>query len=150
MSTRMRIRFILLLLAFSGCGIGAGFAGEKVSVGLYLAENSPPAPGAPLASERLHHRLRAVFGFRHYELMKSQEVELHNEWEQWFVPRKDFFLRVEPLRRQPGEPKIIDYEIYQDGFIVAKGRYQPREETPLFINGPDYHEGRFIFVLEAH
>jgi len=66
------------------------------------------------------------------------------------VPRKDFFLRVEPLRRQPGEPKIIDYEIYQDGFIVAKGRYQPREETPLFINGPDYHEGRFIFVLEAH
>jgi hypothetical protein len=145
----MIFRLLVLILAFSGLGMGAGLAGEKVWVSLYLAENEPPPPGALPTPEKLHHRLHAVFGFKHYELLKAQDVELRNEWEQWFVPRKDFFIRVEPLRRQPGEPKFIDYEIYKDGFIVARGRYEPREGTPLFINGPDFHQGRLIFVLEA-
>ena len=144
------LRFLVLLLTLSGLGCGAGFAGEKVWVGLYLAENEPPPPGAKLAPEKLHHRLHEVFGFKHYELVQAQEMELHNEWEQWFVPRKDFFIRLEPLHRQPDRPRIIDYEIYKDGFIVAKGKYEPHEETPLFINGPDLNQGRLIFVLEAH
>jgi hypothetical protein len=96
----------------------------------------------------MHHRLHEVFGFKHYELVRSQEVMLHTEWVQWFVPRRDFFIRVEPLRREPGQPRLIDYEIYKDGFIVAKGRFEPHEGTPLFINGPDFHQGRLIFVLE--
>jgi hypothetical protein len=148
-SMRMNFRLLVLFLAFSGLGLGAGFAGEKVWVGLYLAENGPPPPNAMLAPEPMHRRLHEVFGFRHYELIQAQEMELRNEWEQWFLPRKDFFIRVEPLRRQPGEPRLIDYEIYQDGFILAKGIYEPREGTPLFINGPDFHQGRLIFVLDA-
>ena len=146
---RMSLRLLVLLLVFSGLGMSAGIAGEKVWVGLYLGENEPPAPGAMLAPENLHRGLRAVFGFKHYELIQAQEVELRNEWEQWFMPRRDFFLRLEPLHREPGEPKVIDYEIYKDGFIIAKGKYQPKKETPLFINGPDFHDGRLIFVLEA-
>jgi hypothetical protein len=138
----------MLILAFSGLGIGAGFAGEKVWVGLYLAENEPPTLGAELAPAKMHHQLHEVFGFKHYELIQAQEVELRNEWEQWFVPRRDFFIRVEPLRREEGEGRVIDYEIYKDGFIVAKGKYEPREGTPLFINGPDFHQGRLILVLD--
>jgi len=143
------LRLLILLLAFSGLGIGVGFAGEKVRVGLYLAENTPPPPDAILAPEELRHRLHEIFGFKQYELIKSDEVELRNEWEHWFVPRRDFFMRIEPLRRQPGEPRLIYYEIYQNGFILAHGKYEPREDTPLFINGPDFRQGRLIFVLEA-
>ena len=146
---RVSFRVLVLVLAFSGLGIGAGIAGEKVWVGLYLAQNAPPQPEALLAPERLRHQLHEVFGFKHYELLKAQEIELRNNWEQWFMPRRDFFMRLEPLRRQPGEPRLIDYEIYKDGFIVAKGKYEPREGTPLFINGPYFHQGMLIFVLEA-
>ncbi len=146
---RMSLRFLVVLAALYGLGLAAGFAKEKVWVALYLAENTPPPPGAMLAPEGLHRGLREVFGFKHYELVQAQEVELRNEWEQWFMPRKDFFMRLEPLRRLPGEPRFIAYEIYKDGFIVAKGRYEPREGTPLFINGPDFHQGRLILVLEA-
>lgn len=138
----------MLLLAFTGLGFGASFAAGKVWVGLYLAENKPPPENSTQAPEPLHHRLNQVFGFKHYELLKSQDVALHDEWEHWFVPRKDFFIRLEPLRHEPGAPRFIDYEIYKDGFIVAKGKYEPREGTPLFINGPDFKDGRLIFVLE--
>jgi hypothetical protein len=144
----MRLRFLILTVALSALGTSASFAGNKVQIGLYLAENAPPPPNAHLASEGLHHRLHEVFGFKHYELIKEQEIDVRNEWEQWFIPRRDFFIRVEPLRRIDDGPRMIDYEIYKDGFIVAKGRYEPREGTPLFINGPDFHEGRLILVLE--
>ena len=149
MRMNMSLKLAVLFAAFFGLGSIAGFANDKVSVGLYLAENAPPPQEARLAPEKLHQQLHLVFGFKHYELVKAEDVELHNNWEHWFVPRKDFFLRVEPLRREPGEPKLVDYEIYKDGFIVAKGKFEPRGGTPLFINGPDFHQGRLIFVLEA-
>lgn len=140
---------MLLCAAFFLLGGIAVFADDKMSALLYLAENTPPPEGAKLAPEELHHRLHAVFGFKHYELIKGEDIELHKNWEHWFVPRKDFFLRVEPLHHEPGAPKLVDYEIYKDGFIVAKGKFEPRGDTPLFINGPDFHQGRLIFVLEA-
>jgi hypothetical protein len=146
---RIILLFSILFLALSGLGRGSGFAVEKIRVALYFGENEPPPHKAVLAPEKLHHRLYAVFGFKHYELIKEEEFQLGHEWEQWFVPRKDFFIRVEPLHRQPGEPRVIDYEIYKDGFIVAKGKFEPHEDTPLFINGPDFHQGRFIFMLES-
>ncbi len=145
----MRTNIPALIIALSWLGAGAGLADNKIGVGFYLAENTPPSPEAVLASENLGRRLHKVFGFKHYELIKSEEIELSHEWEQWAVPRKDFFIRIEPLPRQPGKPRLVDYEIYKDGFIVAKGKYEPRENTPLFINGPDFKESRFIFVLEA-
>jgi hypothetical protein len=145
---RFSLRFLALLLAFSAFGRGAGHAGEKVWTALYLAQNEP-SPQGHLADEKMTHRLRAVFGFRFYDLRKAQEIELGDEWDQWFVPRKDFFIRIRPLPKAPGEPRMLDYEIYQEGFIVAKGRYEAKKGTPLFINGPDFHQGRLILVLEA-
>ena len=144
----MTSKILVLFLVLSGAGIGASFAGDKVFVELYFAENGPPVAGAHLAPDRLHHRLHEVFGFKHYELLKSEPIEVHHEWGHWFVPRRDFFVRVEPLRMEPGQPRILNYDIYKDGFIVANGKFEPREGTPLFINGPDFNQGRFILVLE--
>ena len=145
----MRLRILVLSIAFLGLGLARSVAGEKVWVGLYVAENTPPPPGATLAPVALGHRLHAVFGFSHYALVKEEQIELTHEWEQWAVPRKDFFIRVVPLPRQPGGPRLVDYEIYKDGFSVANGRYQPSPDQPLFISGPDYQHGRLVFVLES-
>ena len=147
---RIILRFLVLFLAFSGLGLGVGLAGEKVKVELYFADNAPPAPGAKLAPEWLHHRLVPIFGYKHYELVRSEEFDLHHEWEQWFMPRRDFFIRVQPQPRVPGQPRILDYEIYKDGFSIANGKFEPREGTPLFINGPFFKSGMFIIVLEGH
>jgi len=146
----MKIARSGLALLFSlSLGLGACQAGEKVQVSLYLAENAPPSSNDQLASKKMEDRLNSVFGFKYYELIKSEVIELGREWEQWVMPRKDFFIRLKPLPRHSDEPRVVDYEIYKDGFIVAKGTYEPHEETPLFINGPDFKQGRFIYVLET-
>lgn len=145
----MKMKLLALILAFSVLGVGTSLAGGTIWVGLYLAEDAPPPPGAVLAPGGLHESLRAVFGYRHYELLKFEEIELSHEWQQWAIPRKDFYIRVEPLHHEPGEPWLIYYEIYKDGFIMAKGRYEPHPEAPLFIRGPEFQQGRLIFVLDA-
>lgn len=145
----MRISILTLILAFSALGLRSGVAADKIGVSLYLAQNAAPESNAVLAPEKLRPRLHEVFGFKHYILVKAGEIELGKKWEQWVIPRKDFFIRVEPLPRKSDEPQVIDYEIYKDGFIVAKGKYEPHPDTPLFINGPDFKKGQFIFVLEA-
>jgi hypothetical protein len=145
----MRLKLLAFFLVLTWLGMGASFASGKVGVSLYLAENGPPPPNAILAPEKLGQRLHQVFGFKHYRLLKGEDIILGNEWEQWVVPRNDFFIRVKPLPHRPDEPRLVDYEIYKDGFIVAKGKFEPSEGVPLFINGPDFHSGRLIFVLEA-
>lgn len=145
----LRINILALIIAFFACGAAPAMAGDKIKVSFYLAQNETPSAKATLAPERLDLRLQSVFGFNYYVLLKSQEIDMNHEWQQWAVPRKDFFIRIEPLPRQSGSPKMVYYEIYKDGLIVAKGKYEPRYDTPLFINGPDFKQGRFIFVLEA-
>jgi len=145
----MDIKLLALVLAFFALGASPALAGEKIWVALYLAENTPPTADAVPAPEKLGKRLATVFGFKHYTLVKADTIEMANKWQQWAVPRTDFFIRVEPLPHKAGEPETVYYEIYKDNLIVARGKYGPNPETPLFINGPDFKQGRFIFVLEA-
>jgi hypothetical protein len=144
----MHFKIVALGIILSCLATAAGYAGDKVSVALYLAENAAPSPEALLAPEKLHRGLRDVFGFEHYELLKKEEIDMKSHWEQWILPRKDFFIRLEPLPAKSGEDPLLDYELYKDGFIVAKGQYEPHEGVPLFIDGPDFKQGRLIFVLE--
>jgi hypothetical protein len=146
---RTPIKFLALLLAFSAMGLVLSFAGEKVWVGLYLGTNEPLPTDVHLAPDQFHHGLKEVFGFKHYVFVKDQDIMLHNDWPQWFLPRKDFFISLRPRHREPGEPKVVDYEIYKDGFFLVSGKYEPQEGTPLFIGGPFLHKGQLIFVLDA-
>jgi hypothetical protein len=142
-------RLFALLLLFSFCGLAAARADERLEASLYLGQNAPLSLLAHAAPDDLGDRLHQVFGFNHYQLLKSGRIDLDHTWSQWFIPRRDFFIRLTPRAVQPDEPRLVDYEIYQDGFIVATGKYEPREDTPLFINGPDFKKGRLIFVLET-
>jgi hypothetical protein len=142
-------RFIALLLFFSLGGMAAARAAERLEASLYLGQNAPLSLLAHAAPGDLGDRLHQVFGFNHYQLLKSGRIDLGHTWAQWFVPRRDFFIRLTPRVAQPDEPRLVDYEIYQDGFIVATGKYEPRDDTPLFINGPDFKKGRLIFVLQT-
>jgi hypothetical protein len=138
------------MLAILALGVSPSLAAEKIRAALYMAENEPPPPGAQQVSPKLHQQLAAVFGFQHYHLLKQQEFALRDEWKQWFIPRRDFFVSIEPMHREIGQPKMIEYEIYKDGFIVVKGTYEVHVETPLFITGPDFRRGKLVLVIEAH
>jgi hypothetical protein len=144
---RFSCAVVLCCLVF---GLARARADDKMEAALYWGRNATPRMFENTASDALSHRLHEVFGFKNYVLVKTDKINLEHTWTQWFIPRKDFFICLKPLKQQPDEPRLVDYEIYQEGFIVAKGKYEPAEGTPLFINGPDFKKGRLILVLETH
>jgi hypothetical protein len=138
------MRFALLL--FGILALAAPLrAADKLWVALYVGENHNGGPQAP---PKMADRLRQVFGFTNYKLLKGENVDLKDN-DHWVLSRKDFFLRLRPLAHAAEDPVRIGYEIYKDGFLIADGAYLVNEDTPLFISGPDFHRGRLIFVLEA-
>jgi hypothetical protein len=136
------MKLVSIAILFLALGLQSAPGAERVEAALYWGRNAPPGILTRVAPGDLNERLRQVFGFRHYELIKKDRIELGHHWTQWFIPRHDFFICLRPERPQPEEPRLVDYEIYQEGFIVAKGKYEPSDETPLFINGPDFKNGR--------
>ena len=137
-----------LLLSLLACVLlmGSARAGDQIWAGLFVGENWPIGRQAPPG---LTERLREVFGYRHYRMLKGDNIDLRDHRAHWTVGRPDFFMRIDALPHGPYEPSHIGYEIFKDGFPVARGRYAPEPDTPLFINGPDFGRGRLIFVVET-
>jgi hypothetical protein len=142
------MKFLTRTLLILALGCSAARAADKIEASLYLGENAAPAPLARIAPPDLHSRLTQVFGFHHYQLLKHERIVLNRAKPQWFVPRHDFSICLKSRPPPAGEPQFVDYEIYQEGFIVARGKYEPSEGTPFFIAGPDFKGGRLILVLE--
>lgn len=142
------LKIVIAALALWGIGTAIGLAGEKVSAALYLGENSKPDEDDTVAPEKLSQRLHEIFGYKYYKQIKVEEVDLKRHWEQWVLPRKDFFMLLKPVAGKADGPPHLYYEVYQNGFIVAHGTYQPSDGTPLFFNGPYLKRGQLLFVLE--
>jgi hypothetical protein len=136
-------RALFFLAAFSLLPSAAH--GERIWAALFVGENRPVI--GPQAPPPLTARLREVFGFARYKLLRQETVDLTRNPDHWVLSRNDFFLRLQPLPPDGG-PSRVRYEIYRDGFLIANGVYAVAPDTPLFISGPDFHHGRLIFVLE--
>jgi hypothetical protein len=125
---------------------GLAHAGPLIWAGYFVGENHPSRSQAPPV---LAQRLRQVFGFPFYRFVKGVNIDLRAPRDHWVMARPDFFVRIKAQPHPPDAPDALGYEIYKDGFIIARGQYVVDPGTPLFINGPTFHRGLLIFVIEA-
>jgi len=133
---------LLALVLFTGLA----HAGPLIWSGFFIGENQPHGRQAP---PLLAQRLQQVFGFPCYHFIKGVNIDLRLPRDHWVMARLDFFVRIHAAPHPPGAPDALVYDIYKDGFIIARGQYVVTPDTPLFINGPDFHHGRLIFVIES-
>jgi hypothetical protein len=146
MARVVKVGQALIFLAGFTLLTASAHAGEKIWAALFVGENRPVL--GPQAPPPLTARLREVFGFTHYKLLKDETVDLARSSDHWVLSRKDFFLRLQLLPNPANGPTRLRYEIYKDGYFIATGVYAVTTDTPLFISGPDFHHGRLIFVLQ--
>ena len=133
----------LLLLLLSAAPLPAQ---ETIWVALVRAETE----GAPEDNRigLLQPRLERVFGFPSYRLLGEANVPMREKYAQWILPRKDLYLKMEPLPPDPPMVNLIHFEIYCRDKQIVQGKFQPQPATPLFINGPDCRKGRMIFIMQ--
>jgi hypothetical protein len=135
----MRLFFLLLIL--SSAGLIPVSAQGTVWVALVKADNTVPTEDERLG--KLQPRLKTVFGFDAYHLLHEARVPSGEKYAQWVLPRRDFYLKLEPLAGAG-----VRFEIYRDKTLLVDGKFYPTAEKPIFIAGPDYQDGRLIFLLQ--
>lgn len=144
MTRWLKITMAALLI----CAAGAASASAQGSVWVALLKADMTGGACDKRLEALEPRLRQVFGFTAYHLMHEATVPLGQKYAQWVLPRKDFYIKLEPVEQGIHPTGTVLFEIYQGKKLLVSGRHRPVKERPLFINGPDYMDGKLIFLLQ--
>ena len=106
------------------------------------------APRPPKGMEDLSERLGKVFEFSHFEILGQHTQDIFREYESWLVPSRDLFLKVDSKGPAPGGGLKLNLQFWQDQKVLVKTDAVLKAESPLFIGGPKWREGRLIFVLQ--
>lgn len=134
-----------LLLILSLCLVPIAQAENKIWVALLRADNTESPHDPRIAT--LVPRLKTVFGFDHYQLIGEATVPTGQKYAEWILPRKDFYIKIEPLPSKQPDTAPVNFELYHDKQLLGKALWTDLS-TPTFIKGPDCSKGQLIFVLE--
>lgn len=139
------------VLAQASPPISADKAAKDGSVwgALIFASNTkePKGPTETADFPDLSKRLRKVFPFTTFELLGEHTQVVFREYESWVVPSKDVFLKLDSKGADPGGGLNLHLQFWQGQQVLVKTDTLLQPNSPLFIGGPSWREGRLIFVL---
>lgn len=113
---------------------------------LILATNAEhPAP-TPEELRSQAGSLRTVFGYNEFRVLGHKREQIQKGTEDWLVPSRQFFLRVDTKNPVPGG-YALGLELLKDDHVIVDADVKLNRERPLFIRGPFVGQGQLIIVL---
>ena len=96
---------------------------------------------------RLNERLAKVFPFKHFEILGQHRQDIFREYESWVVPSRDLFMKIDSKGPADKGGVNLHLQVWREQQVLVKSDAVLRKDSPLFISGPPWKEGRLIFVL---
>jgi hypothetical protein len=96
---------------------------------------------------RLNERLGKVFPFKHFEILGQHRQDIFREYESWVVPSRDLFMKIDSKGPADKGGVNLHLQVWREQQVLVKSDAVLRKDSPLFIGGPPWKEGRLIFVL---
>jgi hypothetical protein len=161
-SFRIRVSFGLLVSAsvISPDSVFAQTPGTPVSAekaakdgrvwgALVFASDTKPdeAQQAPAEFPDLGKRLGKVFPQKHFTVLGEHSQAIFREYESWVVPSKDLFLKLDSKGATKNGGINMHLQFWQGQKVLVKTDAVLQRDSPLFIGGPKWRDGRLIFVL---
>jgi hypothetical protein len=114
---------------------------------LLATREDPPGP-VPKALEKFAPSIRKIFGYDSFYLLGEKKRDLLSGGEEWLVPSKEFFFKVQCLSR--GEASYsLRIELYHEKNLLVTTESKLARDAPLYIRGPAWGKGQLIFLLEV-
>jgi hypothetical protein len=142
-------RVLAAALLFLVCGAqGARAEADRIWAALVLAtKDNPPAP-IPDGLEKFAPAIKKIFGYNSLYLLGEKKRNLVSGGEEWLVPSKEFFFRVQCLA-QGATSYMLRVELYRDTSLLLTTEANLAKNAPLYIRGPAWGRGQLIFLLEV-
>ena len=143
------MRVLLLACLFLGIGVAGVHAnGDRIWSALVLATNENPARPVPEKLEDFAPTIRKVFGYNSLYLLGEKKRDLYSGGEEWLVPSREFFFKVQVLAREASAYKVR-LELYRDQKLLLASDARLAKSAPLYIRGPQWGGGQLVFLLEV-
>ena len=96
---------------------------------------------------KLHERLAKVFPYKHFEVLGQHRQDIFREYESWIVPSQDLFMKIDSKGPAENEGLNLHLQVWRRHQVLVKSDAILRKDSPLFIGGPPWKNGRLIFVV---
>ncbi|MGA7881724.1 MAG: hypothetical protein WCC08_11935 [Terrimicrobiaceae bacterium] len=143
---RGAVAVAVLLLTIGMQGAKAG--GDRIWSALLLATKEDPPGPVPKALEKFAPSIRKIFGYNSLYLLGEKKRDLISGGEEWLVPSKEFFFKVQCLSREETF-YLLRIELYRAKNLLVTTEAKLARDAPLYIRGPAWGKGHLIFVLEV-
>lgn len=147
-----RHSFALISCVCLSIGWGVGWlpssraADDTLYGALILATNvdKPVVPPEELKSQAAS--LHTVFGYNHFRILGQRRKTMTTGMEDWLVPSRQFFLRVDAKGAVPNG-YALGLELLRDDHVIVSADVKLSRERPLYIRGPFVGEGQLLILL---
>ena len=140
-----------LAAAFLLLALGAPVAsaqGDRIWSALVLATKEDPPPPVPDTLKEFAPSIRKIFGYNSLYLLGEKKRDLYHGGQEWLVPSKEFFFKVQCLAQGPTS-YTLHIELYRAKSLLITTEAKLARDAPLYIRGPEWGRGQLIFVLEV-
>ena len=90
--------------------------------------------------------LQTVFGYNQFRVLGQKRESVKKGPEDWLVPSRQFFLRVDTKNPIPGG-YALGLELLKEDRVIVDADVKLNRERPLFISGPFVGQGQLIILL---
>lgn len=118
---------------------------------VYASDAPSTSPGLatewPKDCKDLPRRLGKAFPYRHFQVIGQHTQDIFRQYESWVVPSRELFLKIDSKGQAEHGGMNLHLQFWQEQQVLVKTDAVLLPQSPLFIAGPRWKEGRLIFVL---
>lgn len=125
---------------------------DKIWTGIILADNSGKDGVVrvgnrwPAAMSGREKQLQRIFGYRHFKILGQTQRKIRSGEEDWLVPSKNFYLKVDTKQKIPGG-YLMNLQLWQEKKMLVEATVKIRKTGPLYIRGPQIGRGQLIIAV---
>ena len=140
------VRIYGIVLLCVALATSAKAEGETLYGALIVATNveHPTPPPEELRSQAAS--LHTVFGYNEFRLLGQKRKLVSKGTEDWLVPSREFFLRVDTKNPISGG-YALGLELLKEDRVIVEADVKLNRDRPLFIRGPLVGQGQLIILL---
>jgi hypothetical protein len=138
-----KVAFLLLAVFFSN----QVRADDSVWGCLLYASNDGQKTDIPVRLSRYEQRLNTAFGYSKLHLLGEGQTAVKSPDQNWLVFGGDIKIQFTSLQRNEEGQFLVGLEIFQGNKQVVETQARVGRDSPLFIRGPEWRNGKIIIVV---